>query len=353
MGGETSQIAKMAEFVSKELLDWFRWERVPLPDQNFECVKAKIHAPRKEKHTHPVDAVFWYFDPYLGRKVYFNTDLKSYAKGSIDAGQIFPALKSLAQTIDCARVSEEWQKRYVLGEDPFEIRGLLFVYNHDADYDKSFYELLSSPVKKRGKKSESAVKLETLPIQSGQTVHILEPQLISYLTTLVADAQRLHTEGTFPEKHYEFYYPELKLHKTHGASLTRPATVEMLCGPFQIIRHEKIQKYNESTKAVEDRYPEGFVIYYNRTGSSAEEFMYFFDILSSCQILDGNHKIRVRLAHNKLADDVRSNFNRAISMYSQEWGFDEHKRARLEQIEVQTIEIAKYSFSRVNIGWER
>jgi hypothetical protein len=358
VAGETEAIAKMAERVSQDILDWFRWSRVKLPNQNFDCVKGVIHAPKKASHTHPVDAVFWYHDPYLNRAVYFNTDLKSYAVGSIDASQIFPALKSLAHTIDCARVSEEWQDRYVLAQAPYEVRGMLFVYNHDAEYDKGFYELLTKSVTRRTSKQPkprepNTPRLESIPIQDGQSIHIVEPRLISYLTTVIADTQRLHTEGSFPEQQYEFFYPELKLHKTNGAKLERPATIEMLAGPYLIIRHDKVVKYSESTKALEDRYPEGFVIYYNRAGESAEEFVYFLDILSGYQILDGDQKIRVRIAHHSPALDVKSNFKRAISLYAQEWGFDRYKLARLEAIEMAEVEVAKYSFSRVDIGWER
>lgn len=352
MAGETSQISRMAEYVSDELLSWFKWQRIALKDQNFDCVKVAKHS-QKEKHTHPVDAVFWYDDPYLNKRILLNTDLKSYASGSIDASKIYPALKSISQTIDCAKVSDEWLTRYELTGGAFEVRGMLFVYNHDANYDGSFYELLSRPVQKRGRKVETPYKLDQLPIQPGQSVHILEPQLISYLSTVVADANSLHRNGTFPETTYEFYYPELKLHKTHGARFDRPATVEMLAGPFLIIRHDQVIKFNESTKVSEERYPSGVVIYYNRPGASPEEFMYFLDILSNYQLLDGAQKVRVRFACHQSAQDIHSNFKRAKLLYAREWGFDVHKMNRLDDIEVASVEVVKHSFSRTNIGWER
>lgn len=354
MAGETSTIAQMAEYVSKELFEWFRWGRVPLPDQNFKCVKDESHAPTKENHTHPVDTVFWYIDPYINKIVYMNTDLKSYAKGSIDANGIYAALKSLAHTIECARVSDEWQGRYhILGDLPYEVRGLLFVYNHDNEYDHSFYEMLNSPVNRRGAAKKTPIKLEALPIADGQYLHLMEPSLINYLTTIVTDAQRLHADGTFPETSYEFYYPDLRLHKASGAKLERAATAEILAAPYLIIRHDEVKKYNESKKELEIRYPEGYVIYYNRPGSSPHEFAYLLDILSGYQILDGQHKIRIRIAHRKSASDVKSNFQHAIALYAQEWGFDEYKLSRLKSIEVEIVEVYKYSFSRQSIAWER
>lgn len=69
---------------------------------------------------------------------------------------------------------------------------MLFVYNHDQDYDKNFFEMLFSPVKRKGAKKETAVKVENLPISYGQSIHIVESKLINYLTTVVADANALH-----------------------------------------------------------------------------------------------------------------------------------------------------------------
>lgn len=354
MSGETGPIAKMAAYVSSELFEWFKWTIVKIPDLNFDCVKQHEHAPRKTaQHTHPVDSVFYYRDPYLNRNIYINTDLKSYAAGSIDASKIFPALKSLACAVDCARLSEEWQGRYIDNHEPWEVRGMLFVYNHDANYDKSFYETLLTPVKKRADKDAKPVNLEGLPLADGQSIHIFEPRLISYLTTLSVDAKVLHQKGEFPESKYEFFYPELKLVKTSGEKYSRPATIEMLAGPYLIIRHDVVQKYNEKTSRLEDRYPEGYVVYYNRDGSTAEEFAYLLDILSGYQILDGGHKIRIRMIHDAPGKDPRSQFERAIVIYAQEWNFDEYRLNRLREIEFEVVEFIRYSFSREVIAWER
>lgn len=354
MSGENEAIAKMAEYLSNELMSWFKWERVKPPNLNFNCVKCSTHAPKKTaQHTHPVDTVFCYHDPYQNKNVFLNTDLKSYAKNSIDASKVFSALKSLAQTIDCARVSEEWQGRYVLTDQAYEVRGLLFIYNHDNEYDKNFYETLFSPLPRKGAGEPRPVKLESLPIAEGQSLHVYEPTLISYLTSLVADADALHRQGKFPEKQYEFFYPEMRLHKTSGEKMCRAATVEMLAGPYLIIRHDPVIKYNEATQANEERYPAGYVIYYHQDGGCAEEFAYLLDILSGFQIFDGDHKIRIRLIHHKPASDPKSNFFRAINMYAQEWSFDKYKLQRLKDIEFDIVELTKYSFSQTVIAWER
>lgn len=356
-GGETSGIAELAEKASKDLFDWFKWERVPLYDQNFKCLKQQKHAPRKKSdHTHPVDVVFTYIDPYLGRRIFLNTDLKSYAKSSIAASAVRSALRSLAQTIDCARVSDEWKGRYDLTSEASEIRGMLFVYNHDAEYDRDFMLMLEdkkSKTKDSTATDEDGVTTETLPLEANQIIHIIDPQLIAYMTTIIGDSQRLHAEATFPSTDYSFHYPDLKLHKTHGSIPSRAATVEMIAGPYLIIEHGTVKKYIDASEKVEETFDRGFVIYYNRPGATHFEFMYLFDTLSSFQILDGAHPLRIRVAHPNPHSSIRSNFKRAIEMYISDWKFDDYKKARLEQIQFDLIEVRKTTFSQENIKWDR
>lgn len=91
-GGEVSAIAEMANIVSSEIFNWFKWTRFPLMDQNFKCLKTDKHAPPKKKEQsldsapapteaseqerlrkHPVDVVFSYIDPYTAQRVMLNT----------------------------------------------------------------------------------------------------------------------------------------------------------------------------------------------------------------------------------------------------------------------------------------
>lgn len=358
---ETGPIAEIADRVSKELFKWFKWERVPLKDRNFGCLKKQKHAPtKKQEHTHPVDIVFTYHDPYLNTTIIFNTDLKSYKKTTITPINIRGALKSLAQTIDCARVSPEWRQRYDTKGNS-EIRGLLFVYNHDAEYDDNFQRFLNPS--KQNKKDANSIPVdnpeevrgltaETLPLEANQLIHIIEPKTVSYMATIVADIDRLHASGKFPKLNYHFFYPDLKLHKTHSDKNFRPATIEMICGPFFVVEHDEVIKYDEIAKASKEVFGPGYIIYYNRPGNSHLEFMYLFDVLSGYQILDGSSILRIRVAHSSPNLDIRSNYRKAIEMYIHDWGFDEYKKSRLEDIELEIIEFQKSSFSRQDIGWE-
>ncbi len=151
--GPREEIAKV---VSSDLLSIFKWEQYGPYDQDFPCRKQDKHLDKekKQKHTHPVDVVFGYKDPYSNKNVLFNTDLKSYGKGSISPTKIEEALTSLAKTIDCAENSSHWQAKYLIPAGDFEVRGLLFVYNHDNQYQKGFYDFfLSAKARERSKRS--------------------------------------------------------------------------------------------------------------------------------------------------------------------------------------------------------
>lgn len=376
-GGEVSAIAEMANLVANDLVKWFKWAKFPLADQNFKCLKVEKHAPprRKKKgeedsdvevdqeppigkrdgltpqsHNHPVDVVLSYVDPYTAKRVMLNTDLKSYKSESISKTMVRNALKSLGNTIECARSSPEWKSRYGFTEDA-DIRGLLFVYNHDGAYDKKFFDIFRSVPESKDQKAQGKIDISNLPISKGQLVHIIEPKTINYMLTIVNDSASLHAEGTFPETEYFFYYPELTLHKTKLPKEARPATIELLSAPYLIIEHGAITKYNEKTKSLEDRYQDGFVVYYNRSGATVKEFIYLLDTLSNFQMLDRDCSLRLRIAHDAPDHSLRSNFEAAKLMYAQDWGFDYYKIQKLDRIELKIVEVAQKKFSATDVGW--
>lgn len=376
-GGEVSAIAEMANLVANDLVKWFKWTKFPLVDQNFKCLKVEKHsAPRRKRktadnsledtgldiqttveegtipksHNHPVDVILSYVDPYTAKRVMLNTDLKSYQTSSISKTMIRNALKSLGNTIECARSSADWKAKYNFSEDA-DIRGLLFVYNHDGDYDKNFYNIFLSAPGQNGDKGQGKIDISNLPISKGQLLHIIEPKIINYMLSIINDSASLHADGTFPETEYFFYYPELTLHKTKLPKEKRPATIELLSAPYLIIEHGPIKKYNEKTQALEDRYKEGFIVYYNRSGSTIKEFIYLLDTLSSFQMLDRDCSLRLRIAHDQPAEALRSNFEAAKSTYAEDWGFDQYKIQKLERIELKLVEVAQKRFSATDVGW--
>ncbi|MCO7206589.1 hypothetical protein [Pseudoalteromonas sp. CnMc7-37] len=345
---ETENIARMAEEVSEKIFSFLRWERVNLPNTNFDCLKAKEHS-KKDKHTHPVDVVFHYLDPYTKKRVLLNTDLKSYATNSITTSSVRSALKSLAYTIDCAKFSNEWNERFGSHEEPTEIRGLLFVYNHQGTYDKKFYETFF--IKDKNDKKRRVIEPSSLPLKKNQMIHIIEPMMISYLYTMQSDLSNLIASQEFPflkhKKHW-FYYPDLYLHKTNYNKYDRAASIEMISSPFMIIGHDKVIYEGE------ELFGRGFLVYYNCKGDTVDEFVYLLDTLSKNQMLDSDAIIRIRCLHPDKNKDITTKFYNAIEKYASAWGFDKFKYDRLQEIKknFKTVTEIKERISDIDVGWQ-
>ncbi|WP_430457914.1 hypothetical protein [Rheinheimera sp.] len=344
---ETENISKMAEIVSQEIFNFFKWGRVDLYNVNFECKKPTEHSS-KDTYTHPVDVVYHYLDPYTGKRVILNTDLKSYAAGTITTNNVRNALKSLAKTIECAKLSTEWKERYAQFSEPLDIRALLFVYNHKGNFDKEFY---STFFHKKPDDKKQIIDPASIPLKKGHLLHIIEPLQISYLYTLINDLQSLISNRKFPhfdESKHWFYYPELYLHKTHFNKYERAASLEMICSDFIIVGHDSVA--NNLNQIVENA---GYVVYYNGRGEKREEFIYLLDTLSRNQLLDSSASIKIRCTHHDKHPDITTSFKNAINDYSAAWGFDDYKRSRLSEIlqNFHTISQIKTILSDVNVGW--
>jgi len=351
---ENGPVEKVANIVSSKLFSKFKWQQVGPLNQDFPCRKEDEHKPKdkKQTHTHPVDVVFGYKDPYLNKIIYLNTDLKSYSKSSIAASKVESALRSLAYTIDCASNSSEWKTKYDTLNGPYEVRGLLFVYNHDNLSNKSFYEFFY-PTKKEGASRKSpSVKLERIDLPKNRQIHLIEPALITYMMTVVSDMHEMIVESTFPREEYGFYYPELTLHKVLVSGDYQPATIEMLSAPFMIIKHDCVIQYGP-TGDKEELYPEGFVVYYNRSGEVDLEFLYLLDILSKYQVLNLRNKIRIRVASEKRSPSIRSNYERALEKYAFDWGYDDEAIEYLKSIELHIVPTTKEFYCTEEISWER
>lgn len=367
---ETINISELAHIVSKDIFEWFRWEKIEFYDENFSCRKQDEHFSKEEKDekeeesvveedktdseekkavkTHPVDIVFKYRDPYSGKDVLFNTDLKSYASNSIKASDVRDMLKSIAKTIDCASISSEWKNRYAIKSTKYEIRGMLFIYNHDGNYHKNFYDVFKT--EKINNRRKLGIDLASIGLKTNQQIHIVEPLMISYMTTIIADVDKLHREGSFPRHKYSFYYPELIRNKTiSGDKYSRPATIEAITAPYLIIEHDEVI-VESRVEGEYDTSPAGFVIYYNRQGNDPYEFVYLFDTLSRYQILNGDYKIRLRLAHYLPNKDIISHFEKAKEIYIRSWGYDDNKRNILNEINVNEITLKQTCFKTKEVA---
>lgn len=344
---ETINISRLAGEISNDIFKIFKWHVHPHKDENFFCVRTEEHFPKKDnssknsanatkatnaapaEHTHPTDVVFDYFDPYLGKRIYLLSDLKSYSKGTLKSNsKIRSSLISLAKSIDCADVSQEWKSRYVIEDDPHEVRGLLFVYNHDAADNQSFTDKLA------------ATNFSTLPLKKDRLLHVLGPDQISHLLSITTDIARLQLQGKMGQE-YTFLYPDLVQWKRKGEIWDHAATAEALTAPFLIIMHRR-QK---------TQHPDGYVIYYSGPGKSFSEFIFLIDTLSRFQVLGDKVPIALRMTKPAQGANYLNNLEIAKKRYIQGWSMDDARKAELDLIEASSVQVVVPRYSALDVGW--
>lgn len=333
---ENANIAQIANKVSTDIFKVFHWELHAQNDSNFECVlDSHKNGLGKNKLTHPGDVVFRYFDPYLNKTIYLHTDLKSYKKSTIQKTKIRDAITSLAMTVECAHISASWSKKFLAEEGhPYEIRGLLFVVNHDNKATLRFNELL------RG------ISKTSLSIAKSQILHVLGPIEISSLYSIATDI-KLSIADKKISPLYRFFYPDLTLWKRHTPDDQRTgATIEMLMAPYFILKHAAVQ----DEKGVEiERL--GSLIYYARSGETVEEFVYLLDCLSRCQLVNSREQIRIRSSHRERSPEMKNNFDKAKRRYCQMWGFDGDREQEVMSISIDGIQQILPNYVPDEIGW--
>jgi len=326
---ETINIAEVAARLSRDIFNYFNWSFHPKTDDNFKCSNEEHTSDGgSPKLTHPADVVFFYEDPYLGKRIYLHTDLKSYKAESITSSKLRAAFKSMCMTIECAKESSDWRSKYSVDSDEqHEVRGMLFVHNHDNQYQQSFYDAIDR------------IDLYALPISPGSILHFLGPQDIQRLFSVTNDILRLKGLGALPQK-YTFYYPDLVMNRRQGDIWDQPATIESLTGPSLIIRHLE-----------SDNCDAGYLIYYNRSGDTAEEFEYLLDTLSRYQMLESGEKIRIRVTSAEASDDLMAVFHLAKKKYVKAWGFDPSREALLNKIDIERITSVTATYNPGDMGW--
>lgn len=286
--GETINRAEMAVKISDEIFSFFGWSRRPLRDHNWDCVTKK-----HDKKTHPADVVFSYDDPFQRVHPYILTDLKSYAKATINFANVKDSLESLAQSVDCATRSGSFRELYIEENDTFNVMGMLFIYNHDNLYPKGVEEMLKD------------ISSKMLGIRAGLKLAVVGPSKISYLKSIANDIYVLRAKKQISDSEYcNWFYPDLKL--IHPKWEVGPcATIEMLLGPWQILKYEK---------AGTDHQKEGYIFYYDGPGSTVEEFTYLLDCLFQFQLVKKNIIISVRMPNAEPA--AKNNFEKSKEAYS-------------------------------------
>jgi hypothetical protein len=314
----------MAEKISTEIFDEFRWEMLPATNINWKCIN-----PIHEKKTHPSDVVFTYKEPYKNIRTYINCDLKSYASGSITSGTIHATLNNLSLAISCADLSKEWQKTYKRYRDSFQIVGLLFIYNHDSEFDKNFYNLLNQAL------------LLKINVAKNKKIIVFGPEDICYFNTIVNDIKVLRGDGKIGKRDdCSYYFPDLITKKLESTGESFAATIEMLTSPMQVLRY-KIPANKAAT---------GFKIYYRRSGRTIEEFIYLFDYLFHFQIIENDSikEVEFRLANPD--KHALSLFETAKTEYAIRFQNDKEFSKRFSKIKCSTITNVVKRYSEIEIG---
>jgi hypothetical protein len=323
---ETGNIARMAEIVSDEIFGVFGWQRTGPVNENWTCV-----IPEHNRKTHPADVVFWYLDPYSTKRIYVTVDLKSYAQGSINTSSINEALRNLAKTTECTQLSDAWRHLFHHRDMAFQPVSLLFVYNHDGAYDKSFISLLAQ------------VTSNSHQLRAGNRMHVLGPRDVCYLKSIANDIKGLRgtpgDNGSFllPQPNdCSFFYPDLYRHKA-VRSWGHPATLETLSGPWQILKY----RHQQSSTT-------GYMVYYRGTGSTRDEFLYLIDFFFHYQLLQDTSGIQIRAMF--AANEAAVNFEKAKEEYARAREGEESLLERLSLVSFRTLTTVFTQFSPIEIG---
>jgi hypothetical protein len=286
--GETSNTSKMAEFVSSDIFKYLGWERVGSSNINWECVTAS-HG----RNTHPADAVYQYLEPYQNKMTYVLCDFKSYARDSINKRSIESALINLNDSVTCAKISPDWKEKFRNTEKHSDVIGVLFIYNHDGDFQDDFNELLASSVKK-------------LSIDKNNIIYIMDPKQIKYYLNVAMNMKTLRGDNKLPNiSACGYFYPELPNMKLFHDTSQLPLTIEYMCGSTHILRYG-----DQTGKGIA-----GLDIYTPNTGDDTGYFLYLIDYIRKCNFLQENKTIRVFMPLAK--ENASTNLEKAKNIYTE------------------------------------
>lgn len=321
---ETINIAKMAEKLSKGIFQEFLWGRMEHTNLNWPCEDQNKHNVK----THPSDVVFWYDEPYSQSRTYVNCDLKSYAKGSITTASMREAIESLAKAIECAEKSQEFSDKYIHQDVSANIVGMLFVYNHDSEYDKDFGKILEK------------VKGEDLDIPKGSKIVVFGPDDIFWLNNVHHEIIHLRGgAGLLPDRsHCKFFYPHLVRKKNVQMEQAKASTLDMLTAPWIILSYTNPKNNNKK----------GFVVFMKKRGDTTDEFLYLLEYLMHYQVITGDSDVTIRLLDPH--SNSSANFSKAKDQYISNFSGGEEIRQILDNIDIAKLEHVRTSFCEAELS---
>lgn len=289
---ENEFIAKQAEILASNLFGEFFWEKVGPGNHDWPCEEVERHGSDK----HPCDVVYYYDEPYSTKRTYIHCDLKSYAKGTIKPIPVVNAIESLAKQVACAEKSENWRDLHTHDGVTFSVCGMLFVYNHDGEYEADF------------QKNLAWVRVDNLQLPKGSKIFVLGPKEIFWLDNVRSEIQRMRGKAKpeLPSPEFCFYYhPQLTRRANLQVKRAKAATLEMLTSPIIILEHHDPRGGRAR----------GVVVFYSRKGETTAEFMYLIDVLRKYELLDDDTDVVIKtLSPSPISSPV---FQKAQQQYNE------------------------------------
>lgn len=274
--GENANISRMAEILSKEVFAEFLWQQIGPMNKSWQCEQKEAHDTKE----HPSDVVFFYDEPYSHSRTYINCDLKSYSKSSITSDAITKAAVSLSKQIACAEQSAEWQSLYVHDDMDYNVIGLLFVYNHDGQYEGDFRKRLDS------------IDIKDLHHPAGSKIIILGPEDIHWLDNIryeITYMRGSQNSDRLPDREfYRYFYPQLPGRRNLQLDKAKAATLDILTSQY-VILHYKDPRHSDR---------EGVIVFYRRADATAQDFMYLIDYLRLHGLIKENITVKIKTLHS-------------------------------------------------------
>ena len=324
MGGETANTAKIAEKVSSEIFQHFRWTRVGIPNKSWSCV-----IPSHKKKNHPSDAVYCYEEVYVNQQTYVICDFKSYAKGSITSASLATALSSLNMALSCAKFSDEFKQLFIDESRSHNIVGLLFIYNNDNEFDRDFETMLD----------EASYKVK---VSEGNRIFVMGPRDVTYLDRIAQNMLLLRGDEKLPPKNScSFFSLEIPQKKVILDPSQIPLSLEYATSDVQLLRYS-----NDPQNKTFD----GLDVYLRFAGNSVEDFMYTLDMLRCSYVFHERKKIRFFLPN--ACELAPINFQKAIKRYGYELDADYFKEIESSISYEAITRLNAFRFSDIIVGME-
>ena len=296
---------------------------------------------------------------YVALQVLLCPDLKSYASDSIGYATVRDWLISITKGTVCSLASSEWKQRYSI-EGSYEIRGLLFVYNHDGRFDKPFYSFIHeypNPPHVGGGRAPKRFHLKELNVPANVKLHIIEPLLIDNVLSVKHDLDVMRNAGKAPRSDnyapISFYYPNRQRFKSRMTPQECPATIELINGPFFIMTYDNYIDYepdpNDPGKPIQIPKNRGNIIYYRESGNTVDEFLYLIETLMMYELISENCDTRIRHCTREKASTAKQNFLSAIEKYCVMWDYSESMQSIFNKIEFEEVTIIQKVFCNQKI----